>query len=224
MPGKHVHFAPEIKIYPLPPSPAPSTPHSSYSLPTVSDSDGPFTPLDHWSSPYSYSPLPTTSVSLNSYLAVPSKYGNTAPITLDLTHINGPAKSAAALPPGVLFEPATYPPLPYLVIVHKRLPWHIRLGPSDPSLPFVTVRDVLYGLPAFLRQPASKTEYDLIPTEQGKSNVSNAYLRRSKSAANQEAERVAGLRRVDFLEGRGMFCGLTLTSKGPEVWELHTTT
>jgi hypothetical protein len=40
MPGKHVHFASKIEVFPLPSSPAPSTPLSSYSLPTATDSDG----------------------------------------------------------------------------------------------------------------------------------------------------------------------------------------
>jgi hypothetical protein len=84
--------------------------------------------------------------------------------------------------------------------------------------------DVLYGIPAFLRQPATKVEYDLIPTEQAKSDVSSAYMRRCRASENFEVERAAGLKRVDFLQGRIKFSGLTGTSKGPEVWELHTTT
>lgn len=225
MPGKHVHFAPEIHVFPLPSSPAPSTPLSSYSLPTATDSDGPWTPLslDHWSSPYSYSPLPAVGATLNPRLCSPAKYGGASIIPLDL--ICEPAISPAArLPHAVLLEPATYPPLPYLVIAHKRLPWQIKLVPSDPSLAYVTVWDVLFGISTFLRQPATKVEYDLIPTEQAKSDVSAAYIRRCRASANFEVERAAGLKRVDFLQGRTRFSGLTGTSKGPEIWELHTTT
>ena len=223
MPGKHVHFAPQIHVFPLPSSPAPSTPLSSYSLPTATDSDGPPTPssLDRRFSPYSYSPLPAVGATLHPRLCSPSKYGNSI-IPVDLMF--DPAQSPAArLPHAVLVEPATYPPLPYLVIVHKRLPWQIKLLPTNPSVAYVTVWDVLQGIPAFLRHPATKAEYDLIPTEQDQSDVSSAYMRRCKASANFEAERVAGLKRVDFLQGRTKFYGLTGTSMGPEVWEVHTT-
>ncbi|KAF8341781.1 hypothetical protein F5887DRAFT_837547, partial [Amanita rubescens] len=63
----------------------------------------------------------------------------------------------------------------------------------------------LYG---FLRHLATKAEYDLIPTEQVKSDVSSAYMRPCKAAVSFEAERVVGLKRVDFLKGRTNFCGL----------------
>ncbi|KAF8625585.1 hypothetical protein AX15_005294 [Amanita polypyramis BW_CC] len=221
MPGKHVHFASDIDVFSL----APSTPDSSCSVPTISDSDGPFTPpsLNYQNSPYSRSPLPSVSATLNPRLSTPTtKYGNSPITSFDLTL--DPANSPIAhLPAAVLLEPATYPPSPCVVILHKRLPWSIKLIPSNPSLGYVTLQDVLYGIVAFLKQPASKAEYGLIPTEQARSNVSSAYLRRCKAAYNSEAEQLAGLKRIDFLEGRTKFYGLTGTSKGPEVWELHTT-
>lgn len=231
MPGKHVTFAPEIRVFPLlaPSSPAPSTPLSSYSLPT-SDEDGPSTPPPPLSlDPYSYSPqrlVPTLGgASINPRLSPStSKYGNSPIIGADLTYDISQSTAARQMPSGSLFESATYPPLPYMLIVHKRLPWQIKLVPSDPSLGYVTVRDVLSGIPAFLRQSATKAEYDLIPGEQAKSDVSGAYMRRCKDALNFEAERRAGLKRVDFLRSRTRFAGLTGTSQGPQVWEVHTTT
>ena len=46
----------------------------------------------------------------------------------------------------------------------------MRLAPSDPAVAYVTVRDVLYGIFAFLHQLVTKAEYDLIPTGQAKSD------------------------------------------------------
>ena len=181
MPGKHVRFAPDSKIhvFSLPWSPASSTPLSSYCSPSLH---------------------PAT---LNPRLYSPAKYGSSSVVLLDL--IYEPAVSPAACPPrAVLLEPATNPPLPCLAIAHKRLPWLIRLAPSDPAVAYVTVWDVLYGISAFLHQPVTKAEYDSIPTGQAKSEVSIAYMRRYKASANFEAERAAGLKRVDFLLGRGL--------------------
>ncbi len=229
MPGKHVTFAPEIRVFPLPApsSPAPSTPLSSYSLPTT-DEDGPSTPPPSSFDPYSYSPQRVPALSgatINPrLLPLTSKYGNSPIIGADLTYDISQSPAARQIPSGAVLEPATYPPLPHMLIVHKRLPWQIKLVPSDPSLGYVTIWDVLSGIPAFLRQSATKTEYDLIPGEQAKSDVSSAYMRRCKDALNFEAERRAGLKRVDFLQSRTKFAGLTGTSKGPQVWEVHTTT
>jgi len=221
MPAKHVRFAADIAVH-AHSSPAYSS--ASSSLPSVSDSDGPVTPpsLQHDTSPYSRSPLPNVGASPNQRLALPGRNGSPLFISHDFTF--DPATSVARLPFTALAEPASYPPTPYIVILHKRLPWQIRLAPSDPKLGYITVWDVLCGVSNFLKQPASKTEYDLIPSDRAKSEVSSAYMRRCKASRNFEAERAAGLKRVDFLEGRTRFCGLTGTSKGPEVWEVHTTT
>ncbi|KAF8624324.1 hypothetical protein AX17_007153 [Amanita inopinata Kibby_2008] len=229
MPGKHVHFAPDISVH------TPASPTYSFSsLPTLSDSDGPLTPssLIHSGSPYSCSPLPHVGVTLNQRLSSPAVYGNgnininnnTSLLSFDLT-LDPSETAIARLPAAVLLEPATYPPLPHMIIAHKRLPWQIRLGSSDGphATPYVTVRDVLHGIQRFLRCGATKTEYERIPSEQARSGVSNAYVRRCKAAYDFEAERVAGLKRVDFLAGNTRFVGLSGTSRGPEVWELHTT-
>ena len=55
-----------------------------------------------------------------------------------------------ASPPRSIIEPTTCRPLPYLIIAHKRLPGQIKLVSSDPSLAYVTVWDMLYGISAFL--------------------------------------------------------------------------
>ncbi|KIL63898.1 hypothetical protein M378DRAFT_163835 [Amanita muscaria Koide BX008] len=236
MPGKHVRFSTNIAtVHAIPPSDSSMSPpyyasyspyssSSSSSSSTLSDSDGPITPptLDHDTSPYSCTPLPTLNLTLNTHLNLPAI--TSAPhISFDLT-LRDPTPSLTRVPYTALAEPATYPPVPYLTIVHKKLPWQIRVTPSDQKLGYVTVRDVVFGLPAFLRHPASKGEYELVPGEQAKKEVSNAYLRRCKTAVEAEKEKATGLRRVDFLQGRTVFYGLTQTSKGPEVWELHTTT
>ncbi|PFH46259.1 hypothetical protein AMATHDRAFT_106980, partial [Amanita thiersii Skay4041] len=131
----------------------------------------------------------------------------------------------------VLHQPATAPPLPYMTIVHKRLPWKITIRPAHPQhTPYVTVQDLVLGLYALLARPAGKGAYEAVPTDGDKARIVEAYVSRYRAAGDRaggdrrvrEAEKAAGVKMVDFLMGAVVFRGLSGTSKGAETWELHT--
>jgi len=107
-----------------------------------------------------------------------------------------------------------------MVIRCPHLPWTITILPANTK--HVTVRDVFDGIYRSLRLTALEAEFQCLPSE-AKHRVNNAYIRRYKRIDDSETrqlEKNKGLKRVDFLEERTVFTGLSSTTEGPHIWLL----
>ncbi|KAJ8521153.1 hypothetical protein ONZ45_g2100 [Pleurotus djamor] len=211
MPGplKHVHFD-------IPPTPSPT-----YSWTSLPSSSGLQTPpsLMHFGSPYNTKPLPNMPVQLHPTLC----YSLAPPLNYNIScHPSTVTPAHPSLPNTVLNEAATRPPLPFISIVCKHIPWRLDVRSSNGS--FVTVSDVFNGLYHALRLGATKAEFDqLPPTSQNR--VSTAYnLRYSRilSVHDRELEKQKGLKRIDFFGEHHRFMGLSPAPHiGSNVWIMH---
>lgn len=216
MPGQHVHFAEGA----YPPTPS-STYSSSSSLPS---SDEPVTPppLNYYGSPHAYSPLPSVGCRIHPALSVSTYAVN---IFYDVSFPPNTAQLHPSISSQIFSQPATNPPLPYMTIIHRQLPWTIRVVPTRKPGTYVTVGDVLEAIYHRLRLTATEMEYRNIPTQDMKERVDMAYRRRYKrlqqDGGEYEKEKARGVRRIDFIGEKNIFAGLGSTGKGPDVWELQ---
>jgi hypothetical protein len=105
-----------------------------------------------------------------------------------------------------LVDPATSPPLPFLVLTCEDLPWQIEVRPSLPNL-FVTVYDVLKILNLNLRSRVSKPEWMAFGSEQD--GILAAFEKRVNAICDEEEreEQRESLRRIDYLMGRTRLVG-----------------
>jgi hypothetical protein len=163
-------------------------------------------------SPYESSPLPDQgSAQVNYYLT---------PNTIHHCLLNSPSHATFKgfpLARDVAGQAATSTPFPRLTVLIRssQFPWSITITPSN--APCVTIDDVLRGIYLALEQPASEAEYKAAPAELQKT-VSRAFTLRCQGRPELEKH---GLKRVDFLGTKIRWVGLTPTSRGPDVWELH---
>jgi len=120
----------------------------------------------------------------------------------------------------VLEEPATQPSIHTITLVIDKFPWRLTVQPTKH---YVSVRDLLEALYCFLRHPVLPSEYNTLPTQTLKDEVSTAFRNRCGSAPSKEAREQyqKGVTRVDFLRGRTRFMGLSGTKVGPDVWTLN---
>ncbi|KAJ7651988.1 hypothetical protein DFH06DRAFT_1331207 [Mycena polygramma] len=203
MPGKHVHFSEDVVF--------PPTPSPSYSVSSLPSSYGPYTP------PQNNAYLPGAAFTTHPVLgwAGPTPY-----LSFDVTLPHGNVQPTKNIPPSVLHEQATSPPLSSLVLVHPSLPWQIAVHATRGRA--VTVSDVLSGIYTSLRQQASAAEYgSLTPVRQ--KEVTAAYTRRWTRMPNpsgQAVEKAKGLKRVDFLGPTVAFAGISQSQMGPNCWNL----
>ena len=205
MSGKRVHFANDS----FPDTPSPT--FSSMSLPS---SGGPRTPVSA-----AGSGIAGHVARIHPLLGVarPSpmpKYDVSQPLSTIKPNV-------LCVPPHVLNEPATTPPIPSMVIRCPHLPWTITILPTTTK--HVTVRDVFDGIYRSLRQAVLEAEFQCIPSDDAKYSVNNAYTRRYNRVDDpqtRELEKRKGLKRVDFLGERTLFTGLSSTMEGPHVWFL----
>lgn len=232
MPGKHVRFAKTNTLHtissPSIPRPPPLTydnysPASSNSLPTPPDFYTPLPPARKHSLP----PPRASVVRLHPLLEDSSR----PEIIYDVR--NPPSTIGArthTISPGELNEPATYPQMPSLTIIHKYLPWIIHITGSGYSrsrrMSYVTVWDVLKTVHASLRANVSQTEYDRAGRSGSyQERVRRAYEARYRSirdrSANKE-EKMGGVRRVDFLVEYVRFIGLVPHNLEKGEFMLHT--
>ncbi|KAI0252581.1 hypothetical protein BJV78DRAFT_1090762, partial [Lactifluus subvellereus] len=104
------------------------------------------------------------------------------------------------LPPTVLTEPASQPPLPCLTLRVGGLSWLVVVRPdtrlSHGSV-IVTVQDVLAAIYVSLRRHVKAEEYNAMG-KSAKAAISRAFWRRVGTDPDQRAK---GIRRIDFLCG-----------------------
>jgi len=120
-------------------------------------------------------------------------------------------------------QPATYPPLQRLTIVHPSFMWNVEVSPSSASGAYVTVNDVLSMLHYELTMGVDPAHYaDLPPVE--RQCVDNTYFYRCSHIQDVNERTIAkarGVIKLDFLASQTHFMGLSGTTNGPDIWELN---
>ncbi|KAF8645130.1 hypothetical protein AX16_007958 [Volvariella volvacea WC 439] len=190
-------------------SPVPSPPSPASSTSTLSSVDI-ITPPTH------SLPLPPDPRLLQMPVSIHLLLGLSSSPPLQLNVSIDPALSSPAISPTVLNQPATEPPLPSLFLRCRHLPWIITIQASPKRAPFVTILDVITGIYQALQQPASKEEY-LREDQNRQLAIARAFEART---AHNPQEYRRGLKRIDFLDGRHRFIGISKTDEGPQVWKL----
>ncbi|KZP14202.1 hypothetical protein FIBSPDRAFT_867249 [Athelia psychrophila] len=210
MPGKHVTFAEVNQAY----SP-PQTPSPSFSVSSLPSSTGPITPPSPFPNAVA---LPKGAVIPNSLLAfdrgIPQIIFDVSLTTPAVTNTTRPIHLSSAQ----LADPAVFPPTHTLQII-SALPWTLTV--TADAQPYVTVLDVLRALYNLLRIPASRAEYNKEPPLSQQAIAKAFHARVERSPATHAEQLGKGLRRVDFLQGRNRFLGLSSTKMGPHVWALN---
>ncbi|KAJ7767515.1 hypothetical protein DFH07DRAFT_808771 [Mycena maculata] len=205
MPGKHVHFSEDVHF--------PPTPSPSYTVTSLPSSYGPVTPPQN-----TYLPM-TGMPAIHPVLEFT---GCAPPLSFDVTlPVQNVKPSTNIFSPNILYENATAPAVASLVITHPRLLWDITIRPSEGKC--VRVCDVLSGIYTSLRQQASGTDYESLPSHTAKSEVTAAFARRwmrIPDPAAKSVEKSKGLKRVDFLGSTVTFGGLSRSQSGPNYWNL----
>ncbi|KAG9308212.1 hypothetical protein JVU11DRAFT_12225 [Chiua virens] len=212
---KHVRFNDDNIFY----SPKSSPSLSDSSLPSSGDSSGPCTPPQN---NYATLPLPDGPVAIHPLLAF---HPFVPPIIWDAslpphTLASNAHASPMSLPARVLEEPATQPSMHTMTLHIEQFPWRLVIPPKH----YVSVRDLIEALYCFLRHPVLPSEYNSLPTQAHKDEVSIAFHNRcghasSKEAADEQYQK--GVKRVDFLRGRTRFMGLSSTKLGPDAWVVN---
>ncbi|KAL0066312.1 hypothetical protein AAF712_006743 [Marasmius tenuissimus] len=220
MSNRRVRFSDEQTILTLTPSPT----HSNSTLP---GSPGPTSPPNPFS-PLAGSPLQTDLSLLpmdeiHSVLRLRSRPRFSFDVSKD------PAKTPSLseeLTQELRAEPATVPPLPYVTLVSRCLPWAIEVqSSSNAQDAFVSVADVIGGLHCALRIRVTKAEFDL---QQHQDEITAAFEERCHRVAKEEGEaaaeleRTKGLMRIDFLRGRSKFMGLSVARQGYNMLKFST--
>lgn len=114
-------------------------------------------------------------------------------------------------------QTVTEPCTPWMRIYNSRLPWYIDVVAQDGG--YITLADLFQQLFAALYKPINQSDYyndDL--DDHDRQALNQAYLTRCRD----EAERLGGVRRVDFLRGKVFFEGLSRGKNG--MWRLRTGT
>ncbi|KDR79341.1 hypothetical protein GALMADRAFT_137189 [Galerina marginata CBS 339.88] len=125
------------------------------------------------------------------------------------------------IPSNLLEQPATQPLFPFIEVVCPRLPWRITI--HSHLKPYVTVGDVLEGLHRALRTNVTPAEFALLPSDEARQDVTNAYKVRYKSISDREqyrVEKAKGIKRVDFLGKYNIFKGIVCTKDSLDGWTL----
>ncbi|KAJ7638517.1 hypothetical protein FB45DRAFT_903109 [Roridomyces roridus] len=209
---RYVQQSPPSGAYFSPPSSAAPQYYPSPYTPSGSPMTPP--PFNHSRSLYACSPLPPLNGHIHNLLSSRSGPALGFDVSSDPAHT-----LSSLLSPPVLAEPATTPCLPCVTIVSDLFPWRISIYPSS-SKPgaYVTVADVLCGIYRELRQQVPADDHDLVSAPQHILDAaSRSFYARCKRDASQ---RPRGLRRIDFLQGRRAFSGLSPTSESPDIWRL----
>ena len=120
------------------------------------------------------------------------------------------------------YEPATTPPMPFLTITSRHLPWIIDVYASNGS--FVTLGDVLNSIYCSLRTNITTYEFNSFPQQRDQVRATRAYeqrYRRFRNAYNNDEEKRAGMKRIDFLMSHTKFHGISNNGLHPDQWQLN---
>ncbi|KAK6992665.1 hypothetical protein R3P38DRAFT_3430563 [Favolaschia claudopus] len=108
-----------------------------------------------------------------------------------------------------LEETATFPRLPSLTLISSRLPWVIIVHAWRD---WVTVGDVLVTIRRALEIPLTEKDFE-------------EWRKSRKFGQTQMLQRhgleLESMTRMDLLEGRTVFAGLSISAMGCEIWEIH---
>lgn len=108
------------------------------------------------------------------------------------------------------WAPATAPALPSLTIESPRLPWAITAHPSGRAARFLTVADVIDAIWDVLRLQVDQAQFDDWETMTGRPEKRSGWLTYRR-----------GMTRLDLLEGKTRFVGLSESSTGCDNWVLE---
>lgn len=229
--NKRVQFAPTNIVY----SPIPSTPspcRSTSSLPSSPDIPTPPPELEYsMGGGYPRSPYPRQndeiypdqidpkSMQIHFLLAY-APYAEPAlayDLTLHPDSLNDQVEFAT------FYEPATQPPMRSILIICPQLKqWDpIEVTAARSNGEYVTVVDVLTAIYDHLRSAVSHSEYATCTERQAVDAAWLARWIRIQDAELRAAEKMKGVKRVDFLLGQNRFLGLSGTLRGPDIWELN---
>ena len=128
------------------------------------------------------------------------------------------------LPNRVLYEQATTPPVPFLSIASLHLPWFIDVYASNGS--YVSVGDVFSSIYWSLRTNITTSEFHCFPRQRDQVRATRAYeqrYRRFRNIYGHDAEKRAGMKRIDFLMSHTRFQGISHSGNSDQ-WQLCPTT
>jgi hypothetical protein len=110
---------------------------------------------------------------------------------------------------------ATLPPTQYMRLYHPRLPWYINITANGG--PYISLAQFFQQLFATLDKQISKHDfYNHDLDDDDRQVLSRTYFERCRD----DAERMQGVKRIDFLRGKFQFEGLTRGKNG--MWRLRT--
>ncbi|KAJ3569807.1 hypothetical protein NP233_g4805 [Leucocoprinus birnbaumii] len=243
MPGKHVRFSRNNTVHPIsssllpPPPPLTHDSHSPASTNSLLTPPDYSTPLPSSSShkqhlmpplQRSHSTYHSSSLRLHPLLEDTSSPELIYDVRLPPTQVGSKRR---VITPEEFSDPATSPRTSSMTIFHKYLPWSIQVEPSGYSrsrgMHFVTVWDVLNAIHSSLRATISQRDYESLGKgSKHQSRVTKAYERRyglqQRGSSSYQAEKMGGLRRVDYLVGFVKFMGLTPYKVEKGEYMLHT--
>ncbi|KAF5356876.1 hypothetical protein D9756_006854 [Leucocoprinus leucothites] len=243
MPGKHVRFARNNTVHTFAPPTLPPPPHLTHDSHSPASTNSLLTPPDH--------PTPLPSVNPHNKHLPPqvrrshSTYHSSSPqlhplleelrnpellydVRLPPTKIGSKRR---VITPEEFSDPATSPRTSSMTIIHKYLPWSIHVNPTGYSrsrgMHYVTVWDVLNAIHFSLRAKISQRDYEGLGNEsRHQHRVKKAYEHRyglhQRGSSGYQAEKMGGVRRVDFLVEYVKFMGLTLHNADKGEYTLHT--
>ncbi|KAF8636977.1 hypothetical protein AX17_003124 [Amanita inopinata Kibby_2008] len=221
MPMKHVRFA-RSNTYLAPPNPGLTSLSSS-----PASSTGPLTPPSHTFSlpgptPYVFSSPQPKRRETHTRPHPLLEFSHSPAVHYDLMDPPSSVTSHHLRLSRALAEPATNPPVQSMTLVSPHLPWSIKVSAHNGT--YVTVSDVLGAMYNSLRTNITPSEHRLLPTRQDQERAASAYrqrYRRHRDPRTHDAEKRAGMKRVDFLMGHSQFAGLSRTDSGPTSWFLN---
>lgn len=115
-----------------------------------------------------------------------------------------------------LMQPTTDPPTRFMRLYHSRLPWYIDVVPSGNGS-YVTLGDLFTTLCQSLALRIGAGDYH---NDELDHDDRQALKLAWDERCRNDAERMDGVKRVDFLRGKYMFQGLTRGKNG--MWQLRT--
>ncbi|KAJ6613180.1 hypothetical protein B0H10DRAFT_2049814 [Mycena sp. CBHHK59/15] len=126
------------------------------------------------------------------------------------------AESIAGWRSLLLSEPATYPELPSLTVISVLLPWSITVHSSGMVLRCVTVADVVSVIWEALCVGVTEEQFHEWMAQDGEMKPK----RMERLESGRKAYR-HGMTRLDLLEGKTVFVGLSESVMGCDIWVLN---